>query len=73
MAPTLRDIRQREAIRAFIRLGGIVLKRRGKGSHCLVVLNGNTLVIPGGTISIGTMKGIIKNAGVTEQEFLDQI
>ena len=73
MAPTLRDIRQREAIRAFIRLGGVALRRRGKGSHQLVVINGKSLAVPSGTISIGTLKYLIKSAGVTEKDFLDLV
>ncbi len=39
----------------------------------MVVINGNTVIIPSGRIRIGTIKDIIKSAGVTEQDFLDKI
>ena len=73
MAPTLRDIRQREAIRAFIRLGGVEKRHRGKGSHRYVWINGRNVTIPGGIISIGTLKYILKCAGISDSQFLEVV
>ena len=44
-------------------------KRGGKGSHKKVELNGVTLVIPGGIIKIGVLKGLLRRAGVSESAF----
>jgi predicted RNA binding protein YcfA (HicA-like mRNA interferase family) len=67
----LRGIRGEEAIRAFVRAGGI--QRGGKGDHVnLKMPNGRILTIPGrGEIKIGLLKDAIKKAGLAEEQFLE--
>ena len=72
--PSLRNVRQQEAIRAFCRLGGEEKPRsRGRGSHRVVNLNGQNLVIPDGILKIGLLKNLIKISGVSEEDFLEQL
>lgn len=68
---TLRNIRQADAVRAFVRKGG--KERRGKGSHRVVTMNGNNLSVPHGILKVGLLKTLIKRSGLTEQEFLDNV
>ena len=67
MSPSLRDIRQEEAVRAFVRLGGV--ERRGKGSHRVVNMNGRNLSIPHGVLKTGLLRYLIKQAGITARQF----
>lgn len=74
--PELRDVSGEEAIRAFERLG--FRRVRQRGSH--VVLRKD---LPGGSIGCvvpqhrvlahGTLRGILKQAGVTAEEFLEKL
>ena len=67
-----RDVKQEEAIRAPVRAGGIEDSRRGKGSHRRVTMpNRVKLTIPGGTLRPGTLGQIIRNSGLTVEEFVD--
>ncbi|MBI4236475.1 MAG: type II toxin-antitoxin system HicA family toxin [Chloroflexi bacterium] len=68
---SLRNVRQEEAVRAFVRLGGI--ERRGKGSHRVVNINGRNLSIPHGILKVGLLTSLIKMAGVSTEEFLDAL
>ena len=63
----MRNVRQAEAVTAFVRLGGE--ERKGKGSHRVVKINGYALSIPHGTLKIGLLKRLIKLSGKTEHEF----
>ena len=69
--PSLRDITQDQAVRAFVRMGGTA--RRGKGSHRVVNLNGINFSFPRGILKIGLLRHHIKAAGKTEEEFLAQL
>lgn len=69
--PPLRNIRQDDAVKAFCRLGGV--ERRGKGSHRVVTLNGQPLIVPKGILKIGLLKTLIKQAGVSEEEFSEAL
>ena len=69
--PSLRDIRQEQAVRAFCRLGGE--PRKGKGSHMVVNLNGFNLSIPAGVLKVGLLKHLIKLSGITEEEFVEHL
>ena len=69
--PPLRNVRQDDAVKAFCRLGGV--ERMGKGSHRVVTLNGKTLVVPKGILKIGSLKTLIKRAGVSEEEFSEAL
>ena len=68
---SLSNIRQREAVGAFVRLGGV--ERRGKGSHQIVNLNQMNLSVPNGVLKEGLLRRLIKLSGFTEQEFLNAI
>lgn len=65
---SLNNIRQSQAARAFVRLGGI--ERRGKGSHRVVNLNQRNLSIPYGIVKEGLLRNLIKVSGFTVDEFL---
>jgi len=71
LSPLLRNIRQGEAVRAFVRLGGV--ERRGKGSHRVVSMNGCNLSVPAGILQIGLLRRLIVLSGRTEQEFMDNL
>jgi hypothetical protein len=46
-------------------------QRHGKGSHIAVTMpNGNTFPVPAGNIRVGTLSGIVKQAGLTMPDFL---
>lgn len=67
----LRDVRPEEAIRAFIRAGGIM--QAGKGSHVNIQMpNGQsvTLVRSRADVKIGRLKDMLKRAGISQEEFL---
>ena len=69
MPRSLRDVRQEDAVRAFVRLGGA--ERPGKGSHRVVNINGNNLSVPHGILKIGLLTRLISRAGVSRKEFTD--
>ena len=70
LSPTLRNVRQDAAIRAFIRAGGH--ERAGKGSHRnLKMPNGKIVTLPAGVLRVGLLRHQIKLAGLTEEEFLE--
>jgi predicted RNA binding protein YcfA (HicA-like mRNA interferase family) len=63
-------VRQAEAIRALVRAGGVEDRRGGKGSHYRVTMpNGAKVFVPAGVIKAGTLASIIKDAGLTVEEF----
>lgn len=65
-----RGIKGKEAIKAFVKAGGI--ERKGKGDHVNVKMpNGQIVTIPGSKeLKIGLLKAVLKKAGLTEEEFL---
>jgi len=66
----LRSVSGKEAIKAFIKAGGIV--RRGKGDHVNIKMpNGQLITIPvSGSLKIGLLKSAIKKAGLDDEEFM---
>ena len=64
------QVRARELIRALERAGWIVTRTRG--SHVIMKHDGNTVSIPvhsgGKMLADGTLQGILKRAGLTENE-----
>jgi predicted RNA binding protein YcfA (HicA-like mRNA interferase family) len=66
----LRGIQGRDAIKAFIRAGGI--EKGGKGDHINVKMpNGQIITIPRSKeLKIGLLRAALKKAGLTEEEFL---
>ena len=71
MKGSLNNVRQNEAVRVFVRLGGV--ERLGKGSHRVVNLNGMNLSIPHGTLKVGLLRHLIKISGFTINDFLNEL
>ncbi len=70
--PPLRDVPQRQAIRAFVRLGGV--ERSGKGSHRVVkAANGRNLSVPAGTLRTGLLRRLIRIAELTDEDFVNAL
>ena len=65
----LRGIKGKEAIKAFVKAGGI--ERKGKGDHVNIKMpNGQIITIPSSKeLKTGLLKAAIKKAGLTEEEF----
>ena len=73
--PPLRDLTYREVTRRLRKLG-FRLYRQGKGSHELWVRDADGRVVPvphhqGKSIRKGTVRAIIREVGVSVDEFLD--
>jgi predicted RNA binding protein YcfA (HicA-like mRNA interferase family) len=71
MKHSLRNVRQNEAVQAFVRLGGV--ERQGKGSHKVVNINDVNLSIPHGILKEGLLRRLIRISGVTPDDFLREI
>ncbi|MFC1901251.1 hypothetical protein ACFLYN_06650 [Chloroflexota bacterium] len=71
MKHSLRNIRQKEAVRAFVRLGGV--ERQGKGSHKVVNINNMNLSIPHGVLKVGLLRRLIQLSGFKTDDFLKEI
>ena len=67
----LRGVGGDEAVRAFVKAGGI--RRTGKGDHVNIKMqNGQLVTIPSHReLKIGLLKAAIRKAGLTEEEFLN--
>ena len=67
-----RDVNGTQAVRALQRLNFVV--QRQTGSHVILRRENRTVVVPQHKpIKPGTLKGIIEQAGLTVQEFVDQL
>ena len=66
----LRGIRAKEAIRIFVKKGGV--KRKGKGDHVNIKMpNGQIITIPTSKeLKVGLLKAAIRKAGLTEEDFI---
>jgi predicted RNA binding protein YcfA (HicA-like mRNA interferase family) len=66
----LRGIKGHEAVRAFVRAGGVM--RQGKGDHVNIKMpSGAIITLPWSKeLKIGLLTAAIKKAGLTEEEFL---
>jgi predicted RNA binding protein YcfA (HicA-like mRNA interferase family) len=65
-----RDINGEEAARALQRLGFV--RTRQTGSHLIMRNQGRTVVVPQHKpLKPGTLKGIISQAGLTVEEFME--
>ena len=67
----LRGIKGEEAVKAFVKAGGV--ERKGKGDHVNIKMpNGQLVTIPvRGEVKIGLLKAAIRKAGLTEEDFSD--
>lgn len=71
--PPLPSLRGREAVRVFEQLGWTVARQQG--SHIIMIKEGDlaTLSIPAHKeVAKGTLRGLIRAAGITVQEFLSE-
>ena len=67
-----RDVKGTEAVRALKRLGFVTLRQTG--SHLIMRREQVTLVVPQHKpIKPGTLKGVIDQAGLTLEEFVQQL
>ncbi len=69
----LRGIKGEDAVRAFIRAGGVL--RMGRGSHANIKMpNGMTVTVPRtGELKVGLLKAAIRRAGLTEERFSELV
>ena len=67
-----RDVSGAEAVRALRRLGFTV--QRQTGSHMILRRDGRTVVVPQHKpLKPGTLNGILEQAGVTRETFVEQL
>ena len=73
MSRQLRNVKSRDAIKAFVRAGGIL--RGGKGSHVNIKMpNEMIITIPNkGELKIGLLKSAIHKAGLSEEQFIEYL
>ncbi len=65
-----RNVRQPEAIRAFVRAGGE--ERKGKGGHRVVKMpNGHIVSLPTGIMKAGLLSSEIKKSDLTVERFAE--
>ena len=72
--PVLPQLSGREAVRAFESLGWKVVRQ--KGSHIILIKNehGATLSVPDHKeVAKGTLRSLIRSAGLAVPEFLDAL
>lgn len=69
MTKGLHNIKGQDAIKAFIRFGGI--EKGGKGDHVNIKMpNGMIITIPGNKeLKIGLLKSAIRKSGLAEERF----
>jgi predicted RNA binding protein YcfA (HicA-like mRNA interferase family) len=69
MSPSLPHISGAEAIRALEKLGFVVARQ--KGSHVVLRRGSSGCVVPNHReIKVGTLSGVLKQAGVSQEDFL---
>jgi predicted RNA binding protein YcfA (HicA-like mRNA interferase family) len=69
-----RDIPQQQAIRALVRLGGVEVPARGKGSHRSVLMpNGFNAVLPYGKLKTGLLADQLKGSEITVEAFIEAL
>ena len=72
MPPSLPHVSGAEAVRALEKLGFIVLRQ--KGSHVILRRGSTGCVVPlHRELKIGTLSGVIKQAGITADEFMQAL
>lgn len=72
MSPSLPRISGSEAIRALEKLGFTVIRQ--KGSHIVMRRGSTGCVVPNHKeIKVGTLSGVLKQAGVTYEEFMSAL
>ncbi len=70
--PRLPHVSGDEAVRALLRLHFVVARQRG--SHVVLRRGGAGCVVPlHRELKLGTLAGVLKQAGLTAQEFIDAL
>lgn len=70
--PRLQQISGAETVRALERLGFVVLRQRG--SHIIMRRGSVGCVVPNHReVKIGTLGGVLKQAGIGAEEFLEAL
>jgi predicted RNA binding protein YcfA (HicA-like mRNA interferase family) len=70
--PKLPSVSGAEAVKALVRLGFVL--RRQKGSHAILRRGSQGCVVPmHREINQGTLRGVLKQAGVTDEEFKENL
>ncbi len=68
--PRLPRVSGRQAVRAIERLGFVVVRQRG--SHIIMRRGGSGCVVPNHReIKLGTLAGVLRQAGVSAEEFIN--
>ncbi len=72
MPPSLPRISGAEAVRALEKLGFLVARR--KGSHVILRRGSTGCVVPlRRELKLGTLSGVLKQAGITADEFMQAL
>ena len=72
MPPSLPHVSGAEAVRALQKLGFVVLRQ--KGSHVMMRRGTSGCVVPQHCeLKIGTLSGLLKQAGVSVDEFIEAL
>lgn len=72
MPPSLPIVSGTEAIRALQRLGFVVIRQRG--SHIILRRGSQGCVVPNHReIKVGTLVGVLKQAGVSADDFINAV
>ena len=72
MPPSLPHVSGAETVRALQKLGFVVLRQ--KGSHVMMRRGTSGCVVPQHReLKIGTLSGLLKQAGVTADEFIEAL
>lgn len=70
--PSLPHVSGKEAVRALERLGFSVARQRG--SHIVLRRGSTGCVVPNHReLKVGTLSGVLKQAGLTVEEFVDAL
>jgi predicted RNA binding protein YcfA (HicA-like mRNA interferase family) len=70
--PSLPHVSGSEVIRALERLGFVVMRQRG--SHIVLRRGQNGCVVPNHReLKVGTLSGVLKQAGLTAEEFINAL
>ena len=68
--PRLPRVSGAQAVRALEQLGFVVVRQRG--SHIIMRLGGSGCVVPNHReIKLGTLAGVLRQAGVSAEEFIN--
>lgn len=72
MPPSLPRVSGTDAVRALQRLGFVVARQRG--SHVVLKRGGVGCVVPlHAELKVGTLSGVLKQAGVSADDFMAQL